>query len=200
MSKPSRRAFLGYSAVTLATGATPMRAAGNADAAGAESASAQPSSAAPAPSAMRWPAFRLVFFDLKELADVRGLKRVLVQGQKDPANPVLPLGGPTDWDHAQAYNYGLVRYEPAMKKYRNWYVGTDGRSWRGTGRVTWRTGYAESADGYHWDKPKLGLFEYEGSKDNNIVWPNHVNAILVDDEEPDVGRRYKMATWDGSGL
>ncbi|MCC6486236.1 MAG: hypothetical protein IT364_01940 [Candidatus Hydrogenedentes bacterium] len=30
--------------------------------------------------------------------------------------------------------------------------------------------YAESTDGVHWTKPKLGLFEYEGSKDNNIIW------------------------------
>ena len=30
--------------------------------------------------------------------------------------------------------------------------------------------YAESKDGIHWDKPNLGLFEFDGSKDNNIVW------------------------------
>jgi len=30
--------------------------------------------------------------------------------------------------------------------------------------------YAESKDGLHWTKPKLGLFEFNGSKDNNIVW------------------------------
>lgn len=30
--------------------------------------------------------------------------------------------------------------------------------------------YAESRDGIHWEKPKLGLFEFGGSKDNNIVW------------------------------
>jgi hypothetical protein len=29
--------------------------------------------------------------------------------------------------------------------------------------------YAESADGIHWTKPELGLFEFEGSKANNIV-------------------------------
>ena len=29
--------------------------------------------------------------------------------------------------------------------------------------------YAESHDGIHWDRPALGLFEFEGSKDNNIV-------------------------------
>ncbi len=32
------------------------------------------------------------------------------------------------------------------------------------------TCYAESKDGIHWTKPKLGLFEFNGSKDNNIVW------------------------------
>ncbi len=31
------------------------------------------------------------------------------------------------------------------------------------------TCYAESRDGIHWVKPKLGLFEFNGSKDNNII-------------------------------
>ena len=30
--------------------------------------------------------------------------------------------------------------------------------------------YAESDDGIHWTRPDLGLFEWEGSKRNNIVW------------------------------
>ena len=30
--------------------------------------------------------------------------------------------------------------------------------------------YAESRDGIHWTKPNLRLFEFEGSKQNNIVW------------------------------
>ena len=30
--------------------------------------------------------------------------------------------------------------------------------------------YAESRDGIHWTKPELGLFEWNGSKKNNIVW------------------------------
>ena len=30
--------------------------------------------------------------------------------------------------------------------------------------------YAESTDGIHWTKPALGLYEYDGSKENNIVW------------------------------
>ncbi|MDP7442599.1 MAG: hypothetical protein QGI37_12725, partial [Verrucomicrobiota bacterium] len=31
------------------------------------------------------------------------------------------------------------------------------------------TCYAESRDGIHWVKPKLGLFEFNGSRENNIV-------------------------------
>ena len=30
--------------------------------------------------------------------------------------------------------------------------------------------YAESKDGIHWTRPELGLFEYKGSKKNNIIW------------------------------
>ena len=32
------------------------------------------------------------------------------------------------------------------------------------------TCYAESRDGIRWEKPNLGLFAFNGSKDNNIVW------------------------------
>ena len=30
------------------------------------------------------------------------------------------------------------------------------------------TGYAEIGDGIHWERPSLGIFEFDGSKDNNI--------------------------------
>ena len=30
--------------------------------------------------------------------------------------------------------------------------------------------YAESKDGIHWERPKLGIYEFEGSKNNSIVW------------------------------
>ncbi|HID77061.1 MAG TPA: hypothetical protein EYP56_13830 [Planctomycetaceae bacterium] len=32
------------------------------------------------------------------------------------------------------------------------------------------TAYAESEDGVHWRKPKLGIIEFGGSKENNLVW------------------------------
>lgn len=55
--------------------------------------------------------------------------------------------------------------------------------------------YAESQDGIHWTKPKLELVEFEGSKDNNIIWDgvgNH-NFTPFKDANPDCkpAARYK---------
>jgi hypothetical protein len=57
------------------------------------------------------------------------------------------------------------------------------------------TCYAESKDGIHWTKPELGLFEFEGSKQNNIVWEGigtHCFAVFKD-QNPDceADARYK---------
>ncbi len=63
--------------------------------------------------------------------------------------------------------------------------------------------YAESNDGIHWRKPDLGLYEYKGSKHNNIVLANgnvggiqlnlSDNASMFKDENPDASpdARYK---------
>jgi len=47
-------------------------------------------------------------------------------------------------------------------------------------------GYAESKDGIQWTRPDLGLFEFNGSKNNNIVWmnPNLDNFSCFKDTNP----------------
>ncbi len=52
-------------------------------------------------------------------------------------------------------------------RFRAWYR-CDGGPLDKARRVS--TAYAESRDGVHWDKPKLGIVECDGSTDNNIVW------------------------------
>lgn len=60
---------------------------------------------------------------------------------------------------------GPVSYDPVVMKegdrYRLWY--------RGGGDDDQRTAYAESTDGIRWQRPVLGIFEHNGSKENNIV-------------------------------
>ena len=56
--------------------------------------------------------------------------------------------------------------------------------------------YATSADGIHWEKPNLGRHEFDGSRDNNILFfDKHSPTVIVDaDAAPD--QRYKMACWN----
>ena len=55
--------------------------------------------------------------------------------------------------------------------------------------------YAESTDGIHWNKPNLGLFEFQGSKKNNIIWNREGshNFAPFKDANPDAApeARYK---------
>lgn len=55
--------------------------------------------------------------------------------------------------------------------------------------------YAESRDGKNWIKPELGLFEFEGSRRNNILWvsPGLDTFTVFKDPSPNVrsGEEYK---------
>ena len=73
-----------------------------------------------------------------------------------PSEVLVDLDAP--WDTTQSTVGSVVK---DGNKYRYWYrAGADGVQ---------RVAYAESDDGVHWTRPSLGLVEYEGSTDNNIV-------------------------------
>ena len=53
--------------------------------------------------------------------------------------------------------------------------------------------YAFSRDGINWKKPNLGLVEYNGNKNNNIVWRGpHGAGIFKDKYEKDPNKKYKI--------
>ncbi len=64
--------------------------------------------------------------------------------------------------------------------------------------------YAESVDGIRWIKPELNLFEYQGSKANNIVWSGQAchNFSPFRDQNPACtpDARYKALGGDSKGL
>lgn len=52
--------------------------------------------------------------------------------------------------------------------------------------------YATSKDGIFWERPNVGLVEYNGSKDNNVVLDDACPGnIIIDERDPDPDRRYK---------
>ena len=52
--------------------------------------------------------------------------------------------------------------------------------------------YATSRDGIHWERPNLGLVEYQDSSDNNIVLLDaSFGNVIKDTRDPDPDRLYK---------
>lgn len=65
----------------------------------------------------------------------------------------------------------------------------------------------ESRDGIHWTRPNLGLFEFDGSRDNNICWRGSIshNVTPFIDTNPDcpADQKYKAVggvKWTTGGL
>ena len=52
--------------------------------------------------------------------------------------------------------------------------------------------YAESSDGFKWDKLNLGLYESNGSKSNNIVYPKGIEGTVFKDPGASEEERYKL--------
>ncbi|MGN6546091.1 MAG: HEAT repeat domain-containing protein, partial [Aureliella sp.] len=90
-------------------------------------------------------------------------------------------------------------------KYRVYYRGMPAGSTDGSAKEV--TCIAFSQDGIRWQKPELGLFEINGSKDNNVVWagdpPFSHNFSPFIDTRPDCPpeQRYKaLSGLDKTGL
>ena len=135
------------------------------------------------------------------IASSSNLSKFAPRSEKYIENPVLRAD--QRWEPFQgekgAHGVGVpaVLYDEDEKIFKMWYLaaGPPGRSF---------CCYATSADGYHWEKPELGLFEYEGSKRNNI-WAIYTDPgffdMMKDSRDPDPRRRYKaMGEWENSPI
>lgn len=106
---------------------------------------------------------RELFIDGHMIEKMTGDVRQLLQ-QPEPKEVVLT----TDalWEGNTCAYYTIFRDGDLFRMYYR------GSHWdTSTKKATHRevTCYAESRDGVNWVKPNLGLFEFNGSKDNNIV-------------------------------
>ena len=96
------------------------------------------------------------------------------------SEPVLVIDRP--WEGSQI---GYVTALCENGRYRMWYRVREPKG-------THATCYAESGDGFEWDKPSLGLHERGGCRDNNIVYPKAVSGAVFRDPSADDGERYKL--------
>ncbi len=134
------------------------------------------------------PGTRILFLDMDNVEVQHNVTRRVLEATKHPANPLLPLGDVHEWDSLQAAPWAsrTVLYDEEEGLFKCWYAGTDLSTER-----WWATGYAYSEDGINWTKPRLGLFEYNGNRDNNICVMD-LGPVIKDPGEDDPNKRYKM--------
>lgn len=111
--------------------------------------------------------------------------------------PILPRDKPWEYRHVIA----TVLYDEGI--YRAWYSGVPGDHFKGQ-KLRWPVGhgnvlcYAESDDGVTWRKPNLGIAEYHGETQTNIVYGRdlsltgfHGGSVFKDLHAPPA-ERYKL--------
>ena len=107
-----------------------------------------------------------------------------------PVSQGVAIPGDKPWDKGNIWGMTIIKDDG---RYRAWYR-CDTEPETALTRSGNAAGYAESVDGIHWEKPNVGIFELNGSKDNNLVWmgPGSVLAPFKD-PNPDVheSQRYK---------
>jgi hypothetical protein len=140
----------------------------------------------------------ILFVDDNAILYRSGTRRVVQQPERHAANPVI--GETKPWE--VAIGYCTVYRDIRTGLYQCWYQSYSGNHANDpTRRVV--VCYATSNDGVTWKKPNLGLFDYNGEDNTNIVLvgnggrsSNYGASVLVDHLDSNMEKRYKMAYWD----
>lgn len=148
---------------------------------------------------------RQLFVDDHLVASTENVRRVIHPVTKYERNPILVPDRP--WEGQYTLLYGtVIREEEGV--WKMWYSTMN--HFRYPQQLFTESTYlcyATSTDGIRWDKPALGLIDYRGHKENNIVFQAHhvpekgisgildAVSILKDDADPDPSHRYKMMMW-----
>lgn len=151
---------------------------------------------------------RALFLDDSNIEEMQNVRRVVNQPLKHPGNPILT--GDKPWDAYRPQLYGTVIFDAEQKLFKMWYLAIPDHALSGNpspvvGGVrrlanTTLVGYATSEDGIHWQKPNLGVLEFNGSKENSLVNMGRDNtegvSVLYEPQDPNPDRRYKAMFWE----
>ena len=153
---------------------------------------------------------KFLLLDKRIIAGAENAKLTVGTVAKDKRNPLFAEEKP--WEPRFDNLYANVLYDEDENLYKCWYSPfiidesttntpkkdrVNGGKFKYQGRHTGRRRemgicYAISRDGIRWEKPNLGVIEFDGSKKNNLVWPGpHGSGIFKDPRDPDPKRRYK---------
>ncbi|MBM4042326.1 MAG: hypothetical protein FJ290_27865 [Planctomycetes bacterium] len=147
---------------------------------------------------------RYLLLDSRLVERLDNARLVLGTIRKHAANPLFREDKP--WEPRFDNLYANVLYDEEDRLYKCWYspfirdslVSKTPRERRSEVRYhdeqrEMGVCYAVSRDGLKWEKPELGLVEFEGSKANNLLArKTHGAGVFKDLRETNPDRRYKM--------
>ena len=128
------------------------------------------------------------------IESLKDTRFVMNPATKATNNPVISRDKPWEGNYL---HYTTVFYDEQEKQFRLWYSNRHLKPVAEDNPIETSGGecYATSKDGFHWQKPVLGLVEFEGSKQNNILDEKHYSGfkggIFIDPREEDPKKRYK---------
>ena len=153
---------------------------------------------------------RFLLLDGRIVESVRNAQLTVGTVAKHDRNPLFAEDKP--WEPRFDNLYANVLYDEDENLYKCWYSPfiidesttntpredrVNGGKFRYQGKHTGRRRemgicYAVSRDGITWEKPSLGVVEFNDGKENNLVWRGpHGTGIFKDPRDPDPKRRYK---------
>ena len=152
---------------------------------------------------------RQLFLDDHIVDTMDGVVRQFHRPTRWEGNPVIQADQPWERGGGGVYLFGgTVMYDEEDGLFKMWYrtslpmAASASRALREPEGV-YKACYAVSDDGIYWHKPALGLTEFDGSRDNNLLPPSIEGMkqirrpnLIKDYEEPDPERRYKMLYMD----
>ncbi|PYV14587.1 MAG: hypothetical protein DMG07_11640 [Acidobacteria bacterium] len=124
-----------------------------------------------------------LFVDDRLIAESRGIRLALNPPVKMPERC---LWAERPWEDFYAGGWNTVLEDGGV--YKLWYEASTLLD----GRHSQSVCYAASHDGIRWEKPTLGLVEFRGSKENNIVLFDIAGTVFVDPRAPE-SERYRFA-------
>jgi hypothetical protein len=149
---------------------------------------------------------RQLFADDYMIASSQNLRRVIHPVQKYPGNPILLPVKP--WEGQYTLLYGTVIRDNEEGIWKAWYSTMNHfRYIQNVFPESTYLCYATSKDGIQWNKPALGITDYRGATENNILLQGtHVPeeniegildsvSVIKDVRDPDRSRRYKLMIW-----
>ena len=141
-----------------------------------------------APSPVHIGSAKQLFLDDVLIEHSAGFARVMNPPVK--AGPALVPDKP--WESHRIGAYGTVFEDNGV--FRMWYdtipLGTDGS------HDAVFLNHATSTDGIHWEKTPLGLMDYQGSSDNNIIPIMACGTVFLDPTAPpDMKYKYVTVHW-----